>query len=252
MKPSRSKAPASIEGVSAVERALTVLTAFRRGDRTLTLAELAQRTGLVKSTIMRLAASLEAFGLLTRVDDGSYRLNAECLRLGSLYQQSFDLADHVRPALERLVAQIGETASFYIRHGNERLCLFRVESPHRVRMHVQPGDCRPMDKAAIAEVLRRFEAGSPAAGVGDEVPLYSSGVTDPHVASMAMPVFGAGGVLVGALAVSGPSTRLTEEFAAQKRAELRAAGFALTWLCGGSLNSDMKHMTETRSLQSAL
>lgn len=225
--------PASIDGVSAVERALTVLTAFRRGDASLSLAALAERTGLVKSTIMRLAVSLEAFGLLMRLPDGSYRLDAECLRLGSVYQQSFNLADHVMPALERLASEMGETASFYVRHGNERLCLFRVESVHRIRMHVQPGDTRPMDKAAIAEVLRRFKDGLSGDEIDEDVPLYSSGVTDPHTASFAMPIFGAGGDLLGALAISGPVTRLTEAFAVAKRAQMRRAGITLTRACGG-------------------
>ena len=60
----RTGRPQSVSGVSAVERALAVLTAFRRGDGSLSLAALAERSGLVKSTIMRLAVSLEAFGLL--------------------------------------------------------------------------------------------------------------------------------------------------------------------------------------------
>jgi DNA-binding IclR family transcriptional regulator len=226
--------PQSIEGVSAVERALKVLTAFRRGDRALSLVDLADRTGLNKSTIMRLSASLESFGFLARTEDGTYRLDAECLRLGSLYQLSFELADHVRPALERLVDRTGETASFYVRRGGERLCLFRVESRQQIRLHVQPGDTRPMDRAAIAEVLRRYEKGMPVGGLDADLPLFSSGTTDIHTASMAMPVFGNGGILVGALAISGPVTRMTEEFARSQRDELRSAGQALTWLCGGS------------------
>ncbi len=234
MRVVKAAKPQSVEGVSAVERALAVLTAFRRGDRSLSLAELAERTGLVKSTIMRLAVSLEAFGLLVRLGDGSYRLDAECLRLGSIYQGSFDLADHVVPALESLVAKTGETASLYVRRGNERLCLFRAESPHRIRMHVQPGDTRPMDKAAIAEVLRRYENGLPRGELDEDLPLFSSGLTDPHTASMAMPVFGPGGVLVGALAISGPVTRLTESFAQAQRALLRRAGLDLTRACGGA------------------
>ena len=190
MRPISSDRPQSVDGVSSVERALAVVTAFRRGDRSLTLAELAERTGLVKSTIMRLAVSLEAFGLLVRLDDGSYRLDAECLRLGSVYQQSFDLADHAIPALEKLVAETGETASLYVRRGAERLCLFRVESPHRIRMHVQPGDTRPMDKAAIAEVLRRYEHGLQGGELDDDMPLFTSGVTDPHTAAAACPCLG--------------------------------------------------------------
>ena len=153
------KEPPAVKGVSAAERALAVLTAFRRGDGALSLAELAERTGLVKSTIMRLAVSLQRYRLLARLPDGSYRLDAETLRLGTAYQQGFSLADHVMPALEQLAAKTGETASFYVRHGKERLCLLRVESSNRIRMHVQPGDTRPMDKSAIARCCRGTRRG---------------------------------------------------------------------------------------------
>ena len=37
------------------------------------------------------------------------------------------------------------------------------------------------------------------------LPIYSSGITDPHVAALAIPVFGSGGLLLGACAV-GPSS----------------------------------------------
>jgi len=222
----------SIKGVSAAERALAVLTAFRRGDSALSLAELARRTGLVKSTIMRLAVSLEQFRLVARLPDGSYRLDAETLRLGTAYQQAFSLSDHVMPALNELAAKTGETASFYVRNGDERLCLFRVESANRVRMHVQPGDTRPMDKSAIAQVLRKYEAGPPSPD--DELPLFTSGVTDPHAAALAMPVFGIGNTLIGALSISGPVSRLTTARAEQFKELLAETGYKLTASCGGT------------------
>ena len=77
----------------------------QEGRRTLSLAELSSRTGLVKSTIMRLAVSLEKHGLMARVADSSYRLDAEVFRLGMLYRQSFRLENFVRPVLEELVAR---------------------------------------------------------------------------------------------------------------------------------------------------
>ena len=60
----------------------------------LSLAELADRTGLVKSTIMQLAVSLQQYRLLARLPDGKYRLDAEILRLGTTYQQAFSLQDY--------------------------------------------------------------------------------------------------------------------------------------------------------------
>ena len=58
------------------------------------------------------------------------------------------------PVLEGLVARTGETAAFYVRRGEQRLCLFRADSPHLLRMHVRVGDALPLDNSAIAQVLR--------------------------------------------------------------------------------------------------
>jgi DNA-binding IclR family transcriptional regulator len=222
----------SVKGVSAVERALAVLTAFRRGDGAVSLADLARRTGLVKSTIMRLAVSLEQYRLLARLPDGSYRLDAETLRLGTAYQQAFNLSDHVAPALGELATKTGETASFYVSHGDERLCLFRVESANPIRMHVQPGDTRPMDKSAIAQVLRKYADTLPLPD--DNLPLFTSGITDPHSAALAMPVFGIGDTLVGALSISGPVSRLTSARAEQSKDLLVETAHKLTVACGGT------------------
>ena len=40
-----------------MDRALSLLAAYQEGDRSLTLNDLAARTGLVKSTVLRLLAS---------------------------------------------------------------------------------------------------------------------------------------------------------------------------------------------------
>lgn len=44
-------------------------------------------------------------------------------------------------------------------------------------------------------------------------PFYSTGVTEPHAAGMALPVFDAQNEVVGALLISGPSSRFTAEVA---------------------------------------
>ena len=46
------------QGVAAVNRALSILQAFEGETEALTLALLARRTGLYKSTLLRLIASL--------------------------------------------------------------------------------------------------------------------------------------------------------------------------------------------------
>jgi DNA-binding IclR family transcriptional regulator len=90
-----------------VDHALAVLTAFKKGDGELSLAELTKRTGLVKTTVMRLALWLEGAGLIKRIPDGGYRLDAEVMRLAACYQQAFGLADNVIPVRERRLATDG-------------------------------------------------------------------------------------------------------------------------------------------------
>lgn len=231
---SKTKPNVHLAGVAAVDRALEILAAFRTGDRALELAELARRTGFVKSTIIRLAVSLERAGLMVRMPDGTYQLGPETLRLGSTYQSSLDLEQYVVPVLEHLAEATEESASLYVRRGNQRLCLYRVDSPHRLRLHVVAGEMRPMDKGAIAQVLRLNREWPPHPGSeAAKLPLYSAGVTDPHVAALAMPVFGADGKLMGALSLSGPVPRLTPERAKIVGAILAKAAWNLTRTLGG-------------------
>jgi DNA-binding IclR family transcriptional regulator len=224
----------AVEGVATADRVLSLLTTFKKGDGALSLAELSARTGLVKSTIMRLAVSLQEHGLLVRLADGTYQLDAEVLRLGMIYQQSFKLEKFVLPILEELVARLSETASFYVRRGEQRLCLFRVESPHLLRLHIREGDMLPMDSSATSQVLRIFEAEPlPSYALSMELPIYTAGVTDPHTASLATPVFRSGESLAGALTVSGPVARLTTRRAHAIMDIVRVAGSDLSKALGG-------------------
>ncbi|HEY8368596.1 MAG TPA: IclR family transcriptional regulator, partial [Thermodesulfobacteriota bacterium] len=206
--------PEERPGVEAVERALSVLEAFAEGDARLSLAQLAERTGLYKSTILRLAASLERFGYLRRDSEGYFRLGPTLWRLGTLYQRSFDLADVVRPVLARLVADLGQTAAFYVRDGDRRICLFRNNSPSPTRHHVEEGTSLPIDQGASGRILLAF--GGAEGARYDEIRrkgVYTSyGERDPDAAAVAAPVFDAAGALVGAISVSGLRTHFDEPF----------------------------------------
>lgn len=195
--------------VEAVERALSILDAFSDGTPRLSLAELASRAGLYPSTVLRLAASLDRFGYLHRGADGLFRLGPTPLRLGLLYRNAFDLADHVRPALARLVERTGETAAFYVREGERRVCLYRHHSPRLIRHHVEEGAALPLDRGAAGRVLMAY--------TGETDPLHdelrargwslSLGERDPETAAIAAPVFGRGRHFLGALGVTGPRGR---------------------------------------------
>ena len=191
--------------VEAVERALSLLDSFREGDDALKLAQLADRTGLYKSTILRLAASLERFGYLVRGADGRFRLGPSLWRLGSLYRLGFGLGEHIRPELRRLADATGETASYYVREGDSRVCLYRVNSPRAARHHLNEGDRLPMAGGAGAHVLRAWsgDAKPSDSTIRKQGFAISLGERDADVAAVAVPLLDRRGALQGALTVSG-------------------------------------------------
>lgn len=233
MIPKLRERPAIVSGVASADRVLRILAAYQRGDQPLELGELAQRTGLVKSTIMRLVFTLEQRGFINRLADGRYQLGSEIFRLSSIYQETLGLEAHVLPVLMKLVQQTGELATFFIRHGVHRLCLYRADSPHLLKVDIKAGDTRPMDQAATAQVLRIFESAAKDKPVPVKIPVFSAGATDPHVASMAVPVIGLTPAIVGAIGIHGPTSRLTPTRAKQISSVLLDAGKALTNTLGG-------------------
>jgi DNA-binding IclR family transcriptional regulator len=220
-------------GVDAVGRALAILRTFGPERPEMTLTEIAEQTDLYKSTVLRLAASLEAGGFLTRGSDRVYRPGPELWRLGSLYRRSLDVGEVIRPALQRLVEATTETASFYIRDGDDRICLYRVNSPRAVRHHLDEGQRLPLNSGAAGHILGAYgsQKWPNRKKILAEGYYVSEGERDPEVAAAAVPVIDNQGKLRGALSVSGTISRFDAR--AQKKAiaalqsEARALAAAL-------------------------
>ena len=197
------------KGVEAVERALKILECFNSENREVSLAELSRLTGFYKSTILRLCVSLERFGYLHRGNSGLFRLGPAAWRLGSCYRQAFDLADMLRPELRILCEATNETASFYIREGESRICLYRVEPARAIRHSITEGADMPVNQGASGKILLAFSGAEEDsfADIRSEGYAVSLGERDAEVAAVSMPLFAQTGRLVGALAVSGLITR---------------------------------------------
>jgi len=208
------------EGVIAVEKALALLDCFRPGEDSLTLTALANLSGYHKTTVYRLMNSLERMNYVVRHEDGNYALGPRLLYLGKLYEQSFHLARVVQPELQALSQASHESASWYVIESGQRLCLFRVEASEGLRHSNLPGAQFPLDNSAISKVLRHWGLGEPLPDEEESVPLYSSGARDPHTAAFAMPVFGVNDKCIAALALTGPSSRLTKERGDQNLSDL--------------------------------
>jgi DNA-binding IclR family transcriptional regulator len=222
-------------GVAAVNRALSILAAFEHSVDGMTLTDLMNATGLYHSTILRLCESLENFRYLKRLPDGRYMLGPTPFYLGMVYQGSFRLQDYVLPVLRELSKATLETSAIYVREGDQRICLHRVELPRRVRMNVQEGDRVELDKGAAGKVLLAF-CGEPGA-VYDEIRSLHYAVSlaerDSDTAAVAAPVFGTAQRLVCAVSLGVPLFRFNKAAFAGYLPLVLAAARQLTSDLGG-------------------
>lgn len=206
-------------GVDAVERALSLLDAFSGRAAKLSLSDLARNTGLYHSTILRLVASLEKFGYLRRDADRQYRLGPAVMRLASAYQANFDLADQVRPLLRELCEAAGESAAFYVRDGDRRICLYRHNVRRMVSSNLEEGAATSLEVGASSRILKAHTGGpyrdAEDAAFHEQIRkagyYVSRGEREPDLCGIAAPVFCLAGKLIGSLGIAGPLFRFPPE-----------------------------------------
>ena len=199
--------------VEAVERALEILNSFTENEPVLSLKQLAGNTGFYKSTILRLAASLERFDYLNRQEDGNYRLGSATLRLGEIYRKSIDISDIVRPVIEGLRDLFNESAAFYIKNGNLRTCLYRANANRAIRHQLEEGTQLPLDRGAAGRILLSYTGskGEPYETIVRQGWYVSLGERDPEVAAVGVPILSSTNRIQAVLCVSGLISRFDEK-----------------------------------------
>ena len=193
---------------TTVKKALQVLESVATSASGMTLAHITRGTALNKATAVRLCATLESAGFLERDAHMVYRLGRRIWQLGQVYRQQFGFEDIVRPRIAALRDATGESASFYLREGAERVCLIRENSRQIIRHHVDEGARFGLTDGVVGRVLLAFSGapGAEMAAIRQDGYLAAAG-REPDTASVAAPVLDGDGELIGAIVVSGPATR---------------------------------------------
>jgi DNA-binding IclR family transcriptional regulator len=235
-----SAAHATAQGLAApvpplgvLERGLAVLGCFREDRLRLSLKDFAELTGLDKATLLRLLGVLVNARMVQRSDNGQYTLGPATLHLGMLYRGSVDLGARLQPVLRAVMQKTGETVAFYVRSGEERVCLYREHTQSEMRPHVEPGTRLPLSAGgASAHVLLYFSGGktAQAAKIAQDGYVITRSERVPEMASIAVPVFDGDGSFAGSMVVMGLASRHSREaqLAALEgmREQLALQGFA--------------------------
>lgn len=228
--------PGNSNAVAAVERAMALLDAFDGRHASLSLGELARRTGLDKSTALRIARTLALGRMLVKCEDSSWRLGPKLVQLGARYTATLVPEKLIAPELARLSEETGESAALYIREGQQRVCLLRRDSAQSIRHTARIGDAMPIDKGAPGWVLLAFsgQSGEPCETIRARGHHLTRGERDPQVASIAVPVFGPSDALFGALALTGPIARFSDQIAEEHLPHIKQAARSISHILGAS------------------
>ena len=197
---------------ATVTKALDILDLFLNREDGLTVTQIATATGINKSTVVRLCATLQGLEYLRRDSRGIFMVGPQIEKLARVFLNQFNLEEVVRPVLARLRDEIGESASFYVSEGDARVCLIRENSRHRIRHVVEEGTRLPFKEGVVGHVLLAFSGAKGAVykTIRDDGYLDADG-RKPFTASVSAPVLTKSGHLLGALVLSGPSSRFSPE-----------------------------------------
>jgi DNA-binding IclR family transcriptional regulator len=243
--------------VPGLERGLKLLSVFSRATPELSLADLARRLDLSRSSVFRLAYTLEQLGFLRRTKTG-YVLGPRVLTLGFDYLSSQELVELARPELERLRDLTGASAHLGVLDGTEVIYVAQAQGRGGLVSRVSVGTRLPahatsmgrlllgaLSDAELAErypgPLQRFTPETPAtldelrARIAqDQARGYvaSHGAYERGIVAVAAPVFDREHGVVAAVNVSGPAAQFDEALETSMKERVRAAARAISHQLG--------------------
>jgi len=144
--------PAKRDLVAGLEKGLQVITAFDQERGRLTIADVAERTGLTRAAARRYLITLTHLGYM-RHENKLFALTPMVLRLGQSYLHSARLPRIVQPLLYRLAYSVGEAASAGVLDHDQLVCVAAVSAGQIVSVTLQPGTRVPAYCTANGRML---------------------------------------------------------------------------------------------------
>jgi IclR family acetate operon transcriptional repressor len=139
---------------AVLDRAVRLLDAFRTASE-LTLGELAERSGLARSTAPRLAGQLVRLGLLERSQRG-WRLGTTLFELGQLVPRQQRLRDVALAYMEDLYEATRETVQLAVLDESEVLYVEIISGHRKVKTPSRRGGRMPAHCTALGKAMLAF------------------------------------------------------------------------------------------------
>lgn len=238
-------------GTTSASRVADVLHAFIGGPASMGVSEVAREAGLSKAVVHRIFQSLSLRGFLAHDPvTRAYRLGPSAAALGARALRDMDMRRAAQPVLERLRDETSETTTISEIIGDNRVYLEQFESRQTIRMLVELGHPHALhaggsgkailaflpqarqDKIIEKGLARLTETTITEPGklrqqlleIASRGYAVSLGERAPDAGSVAAPIFGNDGTVIGSLSVCGPVHRFSADVVAEHGKRVLLAG----------------------------
>ena len=199
------KSNKNVIGVDAVNKALEILNCFTEKNESLSITKIANITGDHKSRISRISKSLENFGYIRKIRNGEFKIGHSISRLYEIYDSSFNLKNSIKSELDLISDKTNETASFFVKQKESRVCIQTSEPKKIIKHSIQIGAKKPLNKGSSGHILSAYhdlliENKETILKQGYSM---SFGERDREIASISVPIFRTKKQFLGALTVTG-------------------------------------------------
>ncbi|GAA4594558.1 IclR family transcriptional regulator [Planotetraspora phitsanulokensis] len=222
--------------VQSIERAAAILRLLAQGSGRLGLSEVANSLGLARGTAHGILRTLQMVGFVEQDEaTGKYQLGAALLHLGTSYLDVNELRSRAINWADALASRSGEAVRIGTHLQGKLLVVHHVFRPDDTLQTLDVGMLLPMHATAMGKVLLAYDANAAAAVPEGDLEQFSrrtirttkeltralSGIrevgwaadveeTTVGEASVAAPIRGYGGLVVGAMGISGPVERVCD------------------------------------------
>jgi DNA-binding IclR family transcriptional regulator len=222
--------------IQSIERAAAILQLLADGSRRLGVSEIADSLGLARGTTHGILRTLQGVGFVEQDHEtGKYQLGARLLHLGTSYLDVNELRSRAINWADALAARSGEAVRLGTLLEGKVLVVHHVFRPDDTLQTLDVGALLPLHASALGKVLLAYDANAAAALSRDRLEPYTrrtitsvgalaralaevreagwaAEVEEVTVgeASMALPIRGHGGLVVGAIGISGTVERVCD------------------------------------------
>ena len=243
-------------GVQSLGRAFAILEEIARHREGVGLADLSKLVGLHNSTTFHLAKTMVSLGYIRREKDSKrYRVGRPLFALAASALDEIEMVNVATPALEGLSRETGESSHFAMRMGDAVVVIARTSGPGAFHLTdrvgvLRPAHCTALGKVILASLhqdqlerfLARVELKPSTAHTITESPVllreiaeirrsgiaYDDGEFNLEVRCVAVPVKDFTGQIIGALGISGPIWRLSNQVMQSRAKTVQAASNRLS------------------------